>query len=82
VHVVDTILALLVDTLDTSKLTSPTHAPIMQDLTYPFLDWTLDALVAFVSELNYAGTGIVDTEFVILDERTLKGLSSLSRLTS
>ncbi|KAF2830648.1 hypothetical protein CC86DRAFT_453023 [Ophiobolus disseminans] len=64
-------IAILVDTLDRSKLTNPTHAPINRDIEYPFLNWTLDALVKFVSALDRGETGIIDTEFVVLDERTL-----------
>ncbi|KAF2125241.1 hypothetical protein P153DRAFT_378741 [Dothidotthia symphoricarpi CBS 119687] len=64
-------IAILVDTLDITKLTKPTHAPVKEDIEYPFLGWNLDDLVEFASQLD-RGKGLIDTEFVILDEQTLQ----------
>ena len=64
--------AILVDTTDITKLTSPTHAPVQQDLSYPFLGWKLDDLVKFAWQFDGAERGIVGTEFVIMDDQTLE----------
>jgi len=45
---------------------------VKEELDYPFLKWTQDELVKFAAKFDREKTGIVDTEFVILDEQTLK----------
>ncbi|KAI4656512.1 uncharacterized protein J4E79_008068 [Alternaria viburni] len=65
-------IAILVDTTDTTKLTSPTRAPVAQDLSYPFLNWGLDDLVKFAWQFDGAERGIAGTEFVIMDNQTLE----------
>ncbi|KAI4954257.1 hypothetical protein J4E91_001967 [Alternaria rosae] len=65
-------IAILVDTTDITKLSSPTRAPVSQDLSYPFLGWKLDDLVEFAWQFDGAEHGIVGTEFVIMDEQTLE----------
>jgi len=64
--------AILVDTTDITKLTSPTRAPVQQDLSYPFLGWKLDDLVKFAWQFDGAERGIVGTGFVIMDDQTLE----------
>ncbi|KAI4696288.1 uncharacterized protein J4E88_000463 [Alternaria novae-zelandiae] len=63
---------ILIDTTDTAKLTSPTRAPVAQDLSYPFLGWKLDNFVKFAWQFDGTEQGIVGTEFVIMDEKTLE----------
>jgi hypothetical protein len=63
--------AILVDTTDMTKLKSPTRAPVQQNLSYPFLGWELNDLVNFVWQFGRVKHGIINTEFVILDEQTL-----------
>jgi hypothetical protein len=63
--------AILVDTTDMTKLKSPTRTPVQQNISYPFLDWELDNLVKFVWQFDRVEQGIINTEFVILDEQTL-----------
>jgi len=64
--------AILVDTTDITKLTSPTRAPVPHNLSYPFLNRGLDDLVKFAWQFDGAEHGIVGTEFVIIDEQTLE----------
>lgn len=43
-----------------------------QNLSYPFLNWGLNDLVKLAWQFEGAGYGIVGTEFVIMDDQTLK----------
>ncbi len=45
---------------------------MQQYLSYPFLNWALDDLVKFVWQFDRAKSGIVNTEFVVMDEQTLE----------
>ncbi|EDU47186.1 hypothetical protein PtrSN002B_002215 [Pyrenophora tritici-repentis] len=65
-------IAILVDTTDINQLTEPTRPPVKEKLQYPFLNWSLDDLVNFARQFDRTAHGIIDTEFVILDEQTLK----------
>ena len=64
--------AILVDTTDISELTEPTRPPVRERLSYPFLAWKLDELVKFSRQFDRTAHGVIDTEFVILDEQTLE----------
>jgi hypothetical protein len=64
--------AILVDTLNISSLTEPTHAPVQENLQYPFLNWPLDDLFKFAWQFGTLKPGICQAEFVILDEQTLR----------
>ncbi|RMZ69452.1 hypothetical protein GMOD_00006264 [Pyrenophora seminiperda CCB06] len=65
-------IAILVDTTDISKLTKPSRPPVKNDLNYPFLGWKLDELVEFARQFDRTAHGIIDTEFVILDDQSIK----------
>ena len=64
--------AILVDTTDISELTEPIRPPVREHFNHPFLDWKLDELVDFAQPFDRSAHGIIDTEFVILDEQTLE----------
>lgn len=64
--------AILVDTTDIAQLKEPSRPPVQEELRYPFLDWKLDELVNFAGQFDRTEHGIIDTEFVILDEQTLE----------
>jgi hypothetical protein len=69
----------LIDTQDTSRITSYTSAPLSEDPSTPFLGWNAEGVIGWAEQhLNRQKDGIAPYELVILDQQTLKDKTCIS----
>ncbi|KAL1793873.1 hypothetical protein ACET3X_007294 [Alternaria dauci] len=71
-------IAVLVDTQDISQITSYISAPVSEDPSTPFLNWSAQDVIAWAAQhLDRKRDGIAPYELVILDQQTLKDRTCL-----
>jgi hypothetical protein len=68
----------LINTQDISRITSYTSAPLSEDPSTAFLNWSIEDIIGWAEEhLDRRKDGIVPYELVILDQQTLKDKTCL-----
>jgi hypothetical protein len=68
----------LINTLDVGQITKYTIAPVAEEPSYPFLNWSVDAVISWAEQhLDRRTQGIVPYELAILDSQTLEDKTCL-----